>query len=169
MKGPPVRAYGMGGRQVRTDPAYGHIYDHFAVEFEYANGVKVSNMCRQIVNTDPRVNEIYYGTKGTADPASGIIGGKKPTTKPDPLSLAYRQEHVDLIAAITSGKPTNDSEQLCDSTLTGIMGRMSAYTGREVSWEQALSSKLDLWPKQELAFGPFEVPPVAVPGKDPLV
>ena len=169
MKGPPVKAYGMGGRQVRTDPAYGHIYDHFAVEFEYANGVKVTNMCRQIDGTDPRVSEIYYGTKGTADPASGIVGGKKPTTKPDRLSVAYRQEHVDLVNAITSGKPVNDSKDLCDSTLTGIMGRMSAYTGKEVSWEQANDSKLDLWPKQELAFGPFPTPPVAVPGKDPLV
>src|SRR5688572_26444413 len=113
MKGPPVKAYGMGGRQVRTDPAYGHIYDNFAVEFEYANGVKISNMCRQIDGNDPRVNEIYYGTKGTADPASGIIAGQKPGKKPDPLSLAYRQEHVDLIAAITSGKPVNDSEDIC--------------------------------------------------------
>jgi predicted dehydrogenase len=169
MKGPPVKAYGMGGRQVRTDPAYGHIYDHFAVEFEYANGVKVTNMCRQIDGTDPRVSEIYYGTKGTADPASGIVGGKKPSSKPDRLSVAYRQEHVDLVEAITSGKPVNDSKDLCDSTLTGIMGRMSAYTGKEVSWEQANESKLDLWPKQELAFGPFPTPPVAVPGKDPLV
>ena len=49
------------------------------------------------------------------------------------------------------------------------MGRMSAYTGKEVSWEQAKESKLDLWPKQELAFGPFPTPPVAMPGKDPLV
>ena len=169
MKGPPVKAYGMGGRQVRTDPAYGHIYDHFAVEFEYANGVKISNMCRQIDGTDPRVSEIYFGTKGKADPASGIVAGQKPSKKPDPLSVAYRQEHVELIAAITSGKPVNDSKDLCDSTLTGIMGRMSAYTGKEVSWEQATESKLDLWPKQELAFGPFPTPPVAVPGKDPLV
>ena len=169
MKGPPVKAYGMGGRQVRTDPAYGHIFDHFAVEFEYANGVKVANMCRQIDGNDPRVSEIYRGTKGTADPASGKINDKKPSSKPDPLSVAYRQEHVDLIAAIMSGKQVNESERLCDSTLTGIMGRMSAYTGKEVSWEQAKDSKLDLWPKQELAFGPFPTPPVAMPGKDPLV
>jgi predicted dehydrogenase len=168
MKGPPVKAYGMGGRQVRTDPAYGHIYDHFAVEFEYANGVKVSNMCRQIDGTDPRVSEMYYGTKGAADPASGIKGDKS-RKKGDPLSVAYRQEHVDLIEAITSGKQVNESEALCDSTLTGIMGRMSAYTGKEVTWEQAKESKLDLWPKQELAFGPFPVAPVAIPGKDPLV
>ena len=169
MKGPPVKAYGMGGRQVRTDPAYGHIYDHFSVEFEYANGVKINNMCRQMDGCDPKVSEIYFGTKGTVDPASGRINGKRPDKKPDPLSLAYRQEHVDLVNAITSGQHTNDSEQLCDSTLTGIMGRMSAYTGKEVTWEQVRDSKLDLWPKQELAFGPFPTPPVAMPGRDPLV
>jgi myo-inositol 2-dehydrogenase / D-chiro-inositol 1-dehydrogenase len=63
----------------------------------------------------------------------------------------------------------NESEALCDSTLTGIMGRMSAYTGKLVTWEQAKESKLDLWPKEPLAFGPFPTAPVAVPGKDPLV
>lgn len=167
MKGPPVSAYGMGGRQVRTDPVYGNIYDHFAVEFEYANGAKVTNMCRQIDGTDPRVSEMYYGTKGSADPAAGIKGEKR--EKPDPLAKAYIKEHADLIEAMTTGKHVNESEALCDSTLTGIMGRMSAYTGKLVTWEQARDSKLDLWPKEPLAFGPFTVPPVAVPGKDPLV
>ena len=168
MKGPPVAAYGMGGRQVRVDPVYGNVYDHFAVEFEYANGAKISNMCRQIDGTDPRVSEIYFGTKGIADPAKGIKGEKR-TRKDEPLAKAYVQEHADLIAAITSGKHLNESEALCDSTLTGIMGRMSAYTGKQVTWEQAVNSQLDLWPKEPLAFGPFPTPPVAVPGKDPLV
>jgi predicted dehydrogenase len=167
MKANPVSAYGMGGRQVRTDPVYGCIYDHFAVEFEYPNGVKVSNQCRQIDGTDPRVSEMYYGTKGSADPASGIKGEKK--EKPDPLAKAYIKEHADLIEAITTGKHVNESERLCDSTLTGIMGRMSAYTGKLVTWDQARDSKLDLWPKEPLAFGPFPVPAVPMPGKEPLV
>jgi predicted dehydrogenase len=167
MKSPPVKAYGMGGRQVRTDPAYGYVYDHFDVEFEYPNNVRVNNQCRQIDGTDPRVSEIYYGTKGIADPASGIKGEKR--QKPDPLAKGYIQEHIDLVAAITSGKPVNESQRLAESTLTAIMGRMSAYTGKEVTWEQAMNSKLDLWPKQELAFGPMPVPPVPMPGKEPLV
>jgi predicted dehydrogenase len=167
MKGPPVSAYGMGGRQVRTDPAYGHIFDHFAVEFEYANGVKIQNMCRQIDGTDPRVSEIYYGTKGSADPAKGLKGER--AKKDQPLNTAYVQEHVDLIAAIQSGKQVNESLRLAESSLTAIMGRMSAYTGKLVTWEQAMESKLDLWPKEPLAFGPFATPPVPVPGKDPLV
>jgi predicted dehydrogenase len=167
MKGPPVSAYGMGGRQVRTDPAYGHIFDHFAVEFEYANGVKITNFCRQIDGNDPRISEIYIGTKGKADPAKGILGEKP--QKGDPLAVAYMLEHRDLVNAITSGKHVNECQQLADSTLTGIMGRMSAYTGKLVTWEQATNSQLDLWPKEPLAFGPMPMPPVAVPGKDPLV
>jgi predicted dehydrogenase len=168
MKGPPVSAYGMGGRQVRTDPAYGQIFDHFAVEFVYGDGVKVTNMCRQIDGTDPRVSEIYFGTKGSADPAKGIKGEKR-TRKEEPLNVAYVQEHVDLVAAITAGKHVNESQRLAESSLTAIMGRMSAYTGKEVTWEQAMGSKLDLWPKEPLAFGPFPTAPVAMPGKDPLV
>ncbi|HYO10995.1 MAG TPA: Gfo/Idh/MocA family oxidoreductase [Tepidisphaeraceae bacterium] len=167
MKSPPVSAYGMGGRQVRTDPAYGYIYDHFAVEYEYPNGVKIQNMCRQIDGTDPRVSEIYFGTKGRANPAKGLAGerGKKDV----PLARAYVQEHVDLINAITSGKLVNEGVQIAESTLSGIMGRMSAYTGKVVTWEQATNSKLDLWPKEPLAFGPIATPPVPMPGKEPLV
>ena len=167
MKGPPVSAYGMGGRQVRVDPEYGNIFDHFDTEFEYANGVKVNNMCRQIDGTDPRVSEMYYGSKGNADPAKGING--KRTRKEEPLAVAYVQEHIDLIAAITTGKQINESQRLAESSLTAIMGRMSAYTGKLVTWEQARDSKLDLWPKEPLAFGPFPTAPVATPGKDPLV
>jgi len=167
MQANPVSAYGMGGRQVRTDPAYGNIFDHFAVEFTYPKDVKVVNMCRQNDGTDPRIDEIYFGTKGSANPFKGI-SGEKPV-KEDSLDIAYRQEHVDLIAAMKTGNHINEGKRLAESTLTAIMGRMSAYTGREVKWEDAMSSKLDLWPKEPLAFGPFPVAPVAMPGKDQLV
>lgn len=174
MKCPPVAAYGMGGRQVRTDPAYGNVYDHFAVEYEYPNGVKITNMCRQIDGCDSRVSEEYFGTKGTANPGSDrayiqINGGKKTRIKEQPLGDAYCQEHKDLIAAITSGTHVNEGQRLADSSLTAIMGRMSAYTGKQVTWDVAMESKLDLWPKEPLAMGPFPVAPVAIPGKDPLV
>ncbi len=167
MKGPPVSAYGMGGRQVRTDPAYGYIYDHFATDFTYANGAKVTNFCRQIDGCDPRISEIYFGTKGKADPAKGIIG--EPHKKDEPLAKAYVREHIDLCASIRGGEYVNESQRLAESTLTAIMGRMSAYTGKEVTWEQAMGSKLDLWPKEPLAFGNWPTPPVPMPGKDQLV
>ncbi len=68
-----------------------------------------------------------------------------------------------------AGKPLNEGRQIAESTLTAVMGRMGAYTGKLVTWEQALSSKLDLWPKETIEFGPRAVPPVPMPGKTPLV
>ena len=173
MKCPPVAAYGMGGRQVRVDPAFGNIYDHFAVEYEYPNGVKITNMCRQIDGCDNRVSEEYHGTKGVANPGGSafiqVNGGKKIRIKEQSLADAYCKEHKDLIEAITTGTHVNEGQRLADSSLTAIMGRMSAYTGKTVTWEAAQESKLDLWPKEPLVMGPFPVAPVAVPGKDPLV
>ena len=78
------------------------------------------------------------------------------------------QEHADLIASIRAGKPLNETRQVAESCLSAIMGRMSTYTGQEVSWEQALNSQEDLMPAK-LEFGPLPVPPVAVPGKTQLV
>jgi myo-inositol 2-dehydrogenase / D-chiro-inositol 1-dehydrogenase len=171
-KGPPISAYGMGGRQARTDPAYGHVYDHFAVEFEYPGGARVMSMCRQIDGTDSRVDEHLIGTKGTAAP-KGIIkpaDGKTwrfdqdKTNKRQP----YEQEHTDLIESIRAGKPLNEARQIAESTMAAIMGRMSAYSGKLVTWEQAMESTLDLTPSK-LEMGEIAVPEVAVPGKTPLV
>ena len=80
----------------------------------------------------------------------------------------YVQEHIDLLESITSHKPVNELKQVAESTLTAIMGRMSAYTGKEVSWEQALNSKLDTFPKT-LAWGPMDEPPVPKPGVTELI
>jgi predicted dehydrogenase len=166
MKNHPVSAYGMGGRQVRTDPAYGNIYDHFAVEYEFPGGVRITDMCRQIDGTDSRIAEQYIGTKGICDPANGFVG--EPKQKIVPLGQAYVQEHRDLLESIAAGKPVNEGRQVAESTLTAIMGRMSAYTGKLVTWEQAMKSELSLFP-EKLEFGEMPVPPVAMPGKDKLV
>jgi len=171
MGAPAISAYGMGGRQVRTDPKFGNIYDHFAIEYEYPNGVKVVNMCRQQDGTETRVNEIFRGTKGTAEPLEGrmTINGEKVKFKKEALGDAYVREHKDLIDSINAGKPLNEGRQVAESTLTAIMGRMSAYTGKKVTREQAMSSTLDLFPKTTLEFGPMAVPPIPQPGKEPLV
>lgn len=168
MKSTPVSAYGMGGRQVRVDPAFGNIYDHFAVEYEYPNGVKVVNQCRQIDGCDTRVTEYYAMSKGVMlEPSKGPKSAKR--TKPEPLGEGYIREHRDLIESVRAGKPINEGKQVAESTLTAIMGRMSAYTGKTVTWEQAMESTLELWPKEELKFGPMAVPAVPMPGKDRLV
>ncbi|MGA2532164.1 MAG: Gfo/Idh/MocA family oxidoreductase [Candidatus Aminicenantales bacterium] len=164
----PVKVMGMGGRQVRTAPEYGNIFDHFAVEFEYPNGARVMSMCRQIEGCSDRVEEKIVGAKGSAmgyGEISGPNAWKFEGDEPNP----YVVEHADLIASIRSGKPLNEGKRVAESTLCAIMGRMSAYTGRAISWDWAMNaSKLDLWPAK-YEFGPNAVDPVAVPGKTPLV
>ena len=78
------------------------------------------------------------------------------------------QEHTDLIASIRAGKPINELKSVAESTLTAIMGRMSAYTGKAVTWEQALNSKENSMPAN-LTLGPLRTPPVPVPGQTPLI
>jgi predicted dehydrogenase len=166
----PKRATGMGGRQVRIDPAYGNAFDHFAIEYEYPNGVYVSSYCRQIDGCASRVQERIVGTKGvcTLSPGYAMIEGGSPWRFEGDNPNPYVEEHKHLHAAIASGKPINEGAQVAHSTLTAIMGRMSAYTGKELSWDDAMKSTLDLSPaKYEL--GDLATPEVAVPGRTPLV
>ncbi len=167
MQAHPVKAVGLGGRQVRTDPAYGHIFDHFTIDYQYPNGAKVMSMCRQIDGCVNNVSERVVGAKGTSN-CHGMIRGANAWKYEGPSPSPYVQEHADLIASIRAGEPLNETRQVAESVLTAIMGRMSAYTGQEVTWEQALNSTEDLTPAR-LEFGPIEVPPVAVPGKTPLI
>lgn len=172
MKSPPAKAVGMGGREVRKDPKFGDIFDHFAVEFEYPNGARVMSQCRQIKGCSSRVSERIVGTKGVSDP-NGVIekGGKvkfKYEPKGEPVN-PYVQEHADLIASIRSGKPLNEGKRIAESCLTAIMGRMSAYTGREISWNWIMNaSQLDLSPPS-YEFTDFPVGHVPVPGETKLI
>jgi len=164
MGGPPIRAIGVGGRQQRTNPIYGHIYDHFAVDFEYKNGARVMSMCRQIEGTRNRIGENFIGTKGSSDASTKILGPSAWTySRPEKPVNPYVQEHTDLIASIRAGKPINELETVAHSTLTAIMGREAAYTGQELTWDEVLNAKMDLMPPQ-VAFGSLEVPAVPTPG-----
>jgi predicted dehydrogenase len=167
MQAHPVRALGMGGRQVRTGPEYGHIYDHFTVDYEYENGVHMMSMCRQIDNCDNSVSEALVGTKGTCQVNRYTIKGEKNWRFPGKDNDAYLQEHTDLIESIRSAKPVNELKNVAESTLTAIMGRMSAYTGKMVTWDEALNSHEDLFPK-ELTWGKMPFPTVAMPGQTQL-
>ncbi|HRK75369.1 MAG TPA: Gfo/Idh/MocA family oxidoreductase, partial [Rhodothermales bacterium] len=130
MKGHPVKAIGMGGRQVRVDPAYGHIFDHFAIEFEYANGVKILSMCRQQDGTESNVSEFFYGTKGTSNAKDSIRGAQSWRYKgTGPDVNPYVNEHTNLVKAIRSGNLINEAKQVAESNLSAIMGREAAYTG----------------------------------------
>ena len=164
----PKNVMGMGGRQVRVAPEYGNIFDHFFVEFEYPNGVRVASSCRQTKGCAERVAERIVGTKGVAL-SSGEIQGEKPWKFEAKETNPYVLEHVDLIKSIRAGEPLNEGRQIAESTMCAIMGRMSAYTGRAMSWEWAMnSSKLDLTPAR-FEMGPNPVDPVAIPGTTPLV
>jgi predicted dehydrogenase len=167
----PVRCVALGGRQVRTSPIYGNIFDHFAVEYEYPEGIITTSQCRQIDGCENNVSEHIVGTKGAYTISPGnyrIKGGSGGRVRIPNERNPYEQEHIDLIDSIRSGNPLMELKTVAESTLTAIMGRMSAYTGKAVTWEQALNSKLDLTPKS-LEFGPYPTPAVAVPGETPLI
>jgi len=161
---------GMGGREVRVEPKYGNIFDHFAIEFEYPNGVRVMSMCRQTPGCANRVSEQIVGTKGLirTDGSNGYIEGANPyraSRSPNP----YVVEHTDLIASIRSGEVLNEGRQVAESTMCAIMGRMSAYTGKEISWDWVMNaSELDLRPPK-YDFVDMPVAPVSVPGVTKLI
>lgn len=161
--GHPTRAVALGGRQQRTDAVYGQIFDHFATDLEYGNGVHVLSMARQIPGCENNVSEALVGTKGTWQSNGFRFTGESKARIREMGKNPYVQEHTDLIASIRAGKPLNELKTVAESTLTAIMCRMSAYTGKAVTWEQALNSKEDTFPKK-LEFGPNAVPPVAIPG-----
>lgn len=169
-KAHPVRAVGLGGRQVRTAPEYGHIYDHFAIDYEYEDGARLMSMCRQIANCQNDVSEALHGTKGFCQVNKYTITGAKSWrfSGKDGENLPYVQEHTDLIASIRAGKPINELKNVTESTLTAIMGRMAAYTGKAVTWEQALNSQEELLPANLDWNMTLPVPPVAMPGQTEL-
>ncbi len=166
LRGHPVQCFGMGGRAVRD---LGNIYDHFAVEYEYPNGVRVSSMCRQINGCTDRIGERVVGTKGLADIDRGIIIGEKPFQYDGPDPDHYVQEMADLVRSIRDGSAINEAKAVAESTLNAIMGRMSAYTGRALRWDWAMNaSKLDLTPSK-YDWIDLPVEPVAVPGETQLI
>lgn len=162
----PVKAMAMGGRAARPNqPIFGHIYDHFAVEFEYANGMKMFSQCRQMDKTDSKVGEFIAGTKGTSDCKSFLrIPGGQNWRFRDQDPNPYQQEHLDLMESIRAGKPLNEAQETAEATLMGIMGRESAYSGQFVEWDQMLNSNQRLGPKK-YEFGPLAFPEVAIPGQ----
>lgn len=161
----PVSAYSLGGRQTRTDAVYGHIFDHMATVFEFANGSKCFNYCRQQAGTQPSNGDWYYGTKGRAEWTwdKDTVTGEKPATFANNLGKGYQTEHDVLFAAIRKGEPINNGEYMAKSTMMGIMGREACYTGQLIKWDEIMASPQNLSPK-EYAWGKMEFPKVPMPG-----
>lgn len=169
----PVKAVGYGGRHQRKS---GDQYDQFSIIYEYENGVRCHCSARQINGCDNGRKETIVGTEGYAD-ASGTIynhDGEPVWEYPHPdeddsdqtwaVNNPSVQEHVELVTAIRTGNYLNDSDEQIKSTLMTIMGRMAAYTGREITWDEILNSDLRLGP-ETYEFGPVE----GIPEEPPVV
>jgi hypothetical protein len=137
----PVKCWGMGARQ-QLDGKSGEIWDNFAVEYEYANGVRMYSYCGQIKRDWSSVSEGVLGAKGTSDPAGKIFpkGGTAWRYRHSGDTDPYVQEHIDLINAICNDTELNEAKQVADSTLTAIMGREAAYSGAAVEWDAIKAS-----------------------------
>lgn len=147
----PVKAQGMGGREVRKGKDNGEIFDHHYVEFHYADGSILNSQCRHIKNTMSKVDELIVGTKGKIfcgaanirDHKGGLLYQFDRKTENDP----YQSEHDELFAAIAKGEyKFADAENGAKSTMTSILGRMATYSGKLVEWDKALNCGLNLQP-----------------------
>jgi len=163
---PPVSCVAVGGRQI---PAHdGNIYDHFEVNYLYPNGVRAMVANRQIEGCYNENADYILGTKGQAiigrGPNPRIVGANEWTYSGQKYDM-YQREHDILFQAIRKGEVLNDGDRMCSSTMLGIMGRMAAYTGQQITWEQALNSQERLVPEKLDWNGKLDVPPLAQPGK----
>jgi len=166
LKGHPTQAVGFGGRGYRkTGPVeeVGHIWDHFAIEYTYPNGVPVQSYCTHIPGISSDISETVYGSKGSSKVGSYRINNKKVFNGKE--TNPYVQEHIDLVQSIKAGKPLNELQQVTESTLTAIMGRMAAYSGKVVTWDDALNSQVVTMPPDLSDLSKIAVGPVPVPGK----
>src|SRR5437870_4021008 len=175
-QGHPVRAQGMGGVEVRKGPDYGEIFDHHAVEFEYADGSRCFSYCRHINGCWDSVSEYAIGTKGSVDISGHTIRGDNAWRFKGGGKNPYQQEHDDLFDAIRNNQPYNEAENGAHSTMTAIFGRMANYSGKMIDWDEAINSKISVMPQH---FAWDAEPPVkprpdgwydhAVPGKTRVI
>jgi predicted dehydrogenase len=160
---PPLRATGLGGRQVRTDEQYGNIYDHFAVVYEYETGAKLFSFCRQQDRCTNDTNDYFVGTKGKANILKNTIEGETSWRYEGTKPSMYQVEHDELFASIRRGEALNNGHYMATSTMLAILGRMASYTGKTITWKDAINSQEDLSPPS-YEFGPLPVAPIARPG-----
>ena len=177
MGGPPTKAQGQGGRQVRTGREYGEIYDHHFVEFTWEKDGDRSillSQCRHIGNCWSSVSEFAHGANGWCNIGDGQIFDTKgnlvweyPRTeegKRKNLHDGHQQEHHDLFASIRRGEIPNEGEYGAMSTMMSVLGRMATYSGREIGWEEAINSNLSVSPVEQ--FHSFDDAPPVMPNAD---
>ncbi len=167
----PIRCYSTGGRQARTGPDHGHIYDHFSTVYEYANGVRLFATTRHQRRCSSESATFAFGTKGKLSMTRSLkIEGEHPWQPPHrgegdkPEKDSHQLAHDAFFPALRAGTIINNGSYMAKSTLMAIMARMSAYTGQSLTWEQAIGSQQNLAPSRYTWNA--EPPPaaVAVPG-----
>jgi myo-inositol 2-dehydrogenase/D-chiro-inositol 1-dehydrogenase len=162
--GYPTEAVGIGGRQVRTDKKYGEIFDHHVVEYKYADGMILNSQCRHQPGTVSDVSEHLIGTKGKAtegkifDLKGNSLWRHRDTNDINP----YQEEHNVLFDCIVNNKPINDAYNGAMSTMTSIFGRMATYSGKKLTWDEAINSNINLMPDSYT----WETLPKTLPDKD---
>ncbi|MBL0110482.1 MAG: Gfo/Idh/MocA family oxidoreductase [Saprospiraceae bacterium] len=165
----PLQATGTGGRQARVDKMYGNIYDHFAIEYEYENSVQGFSFSRQQAGCSNRNSVEIAGTLGNGFvKSSGVleITGKNKWTYQGEKNDPYQTQHNELFASIRSGHPMNDGIRMANSTMLAIMGRMVAYSGQTLKWDEAINSNQVLGPPSDQMYWDlkFSGPEIAIPG-----
>ncbi|MBN1845065.1 MAG: Gfo/Idh/MocA family oxidoreductase [Sedimentisphaerales bacterium] len=173
----PLKCHGLGGRSSMTEPIYGDVFDHHAVVYDFPDGVMVYALCRTTNGCYNDSASVVLGSKGKADVTRCEISGENPwrwNGRCDP----YQREHDVLFAAIRSGKPVNNGDYMTRSTMITVMGQISCYTGKEVTWEQANQSDFYYPPKPEecrddmappVQAGPDGSYPVPKPGFNKMI
>jgi predicted dehydrogenase len=166
---PPLKCVANGGRVLPNNE--GNIFDHIDVYYEWPDGTRATMAQRQIPTSYNDNSDYITGSKGIGISGWGKpeIRGDTPWTYEGPKKDMYQVEHDELFAAIRKGTPINEGEQMARSTLMGIMGRMAAYTGEEVTWDMMLKSQENLFPAKLEWNGNLAIAPMAIPGKTPFV
>lgn len=143
---PPLRAWALGGRQVRTAREYGDVYDHHAVVFEYPDNKRMYAYCRQQAGCHNGVEDLIQGTTGRCELHRGRITGANEWQYKGPNPSMHAEEHVALFKAIRNGTPLNSGSYMALSTMLAVMARMAAHTGQVVTWDEAIKSDTRLAP-----------------------
>lgn len=145
----PVKAHGLGGRSASFGEIYGNVFDHDSVVYEYANGVRMYAFCRTQNGCYGNADSVLLGSKGRCCLTRCAIDGETKWRYSGPGGNPYDIEHQVLFSAIRSGRPVNCGDYMAKSTLIGVMGQLSCYSGRELTWEQVSKSDFVLLPKPE--------------------
>ncbi len=161
---PPIRAWGLGGRQVRVASEFGDVYDHHAIVYEYDNGAKMFAYVRQQTGCFSDVSDHIIGTKGCAYPVLHSINGEKTWRYNGPKPAMHDVEHQELFAAIRSGKALNNGDYMATSTMLAVLGRMACYSGSAISFQDAMKSPMSLAPARYA----FDAAPPVMPDKNGL-